>query len=143
MKTIAFAGVAAVVIAALGLVLWVRLAPFEGARWHVDPGAAPDPATPNFARLDMVVPLPPADAATRLAEVAAASGAVVVAGGGQHVTFVNRSSLMAYPDYTSVRLSEVDGGTRIEAFARARFGHSDMGVNRARLGRWQAELTRE
>jgi uncharacterized protein (DUF1499 family) len=143
MKTFALLLVAAIALIALALALWVRLAPLDGARWHVEPATTPDPATPNFARLEMVVPLPPADTAARLAEVAAASGAVVVAGGGEHVTFVNRSRLMAYPDYTSVRLTEVDGGTRVEALARARFGQSDLGVNRARLARWRAGLAQD
>ena len=139
MKT-TLAILAALALAAVGLALWVRLAPLQGARWHVDPATAPDPATPNFARLDLTLPMAPEQAAARLRAVAADSGAHLVAGEGLHLTFVTRSRLMGYPDYTSVTLTAVDGGTRLQALARSRFGHSDMGVNRARLAAWRAAL---
>ena len=141
MKT-TFVILAAIALAAIGLALWVRLAPLQAERWHVDPATAPDPTTPNFARLDLTLPMPPEAAAERLRAVAAESGAVLVAGEGLHLTFVTRSRLMGYPDYTSVTLTEAEGGTRLQALARSRFGHSDMGVNRARLNAWRAALER-
>ena len=133
---------AALALAALGLALWVRVAPEQGERWHVDPATTPDPTTPNFARLDLTLPMPPEQAAERLRAVAAESGAALIAGEGLHLTFVNRSKLMGYPDYTSVTLTAVEGGTRLQALARSRFGYSDMGVNRARMNAWRAALER-
>jgi uncharacterized protein (DUF1499 family) len=139
---ITFLALAALALAAIGLALWVRLAPLQGEGWHVDPATAPDPTTPNFARLDLTLPMPPEAAAERLRAVAAESGAVLVAGEGLHLTFVTRSRLMGYPDYTSVTLTEAEGGTRLQALARSRFGNSDMGVNRARMNAWRAALER-
>ena len=127
-------------VLALGLAAYVRLAPSDPARWHVDPAEAPDPGTPNFARADTVLPGTPEEVAARLAGVAAADGATVLAGGGLHATWISRSRLMGYPDFTSVRLEPAEGGTRLIALARSRFGHGDLGVNRARLDRWLAAL---
>lgn len=130
---------------ALGLlvlvpVLWIRLAPSDPARWHVDPATAPDPSTPNFARRAAVIALPVETVAARLAALAEAEGAVRLAGDARHATFIIRSRLMRYPDYVSVTLEPAPEGTSVTAFSRARFGRGDMGVNRARLKRWFAAL---
>jgi uncharacterized protein (DUF1499 family) len=128
------------VLAAAGVVLvaYVRLAPSNPAVWHVDPDAVPDPATPNFARADLVIPLPPAEVAARLEAAAQVDGAVQLAGDAALATWLTRSPLMRFPDYTSIKLTPADGGTRLSALARARFGSRDMGANRARLNRWVA-----
>jgi hypothetical protein len=131
---------AIVALSAVALALWIRLAPTDPARWHVDPARTPDPATPNFARLDIVIAAPPDRVAARLAARATADGAVRIAGDDGHATWLSRSRLMGYPDFTSVRLEPAEDGTRVIALARARFGRSDMGVNAARLARWQAAM---
>lgn len=46
------------------------------------------------------------------------------------ITYVTRSRLWGFPDYTTVQYS--DG--MLKLFGRARFGTSDLGVNAARLG---------
>jgi len=136
-KLLAYA-LAVLVVLAAALVLYIRLAPNDPARWHVDPAATPDPSAPMFARADLVLPGSPQDVAARLATVAAADGAEVLAGGGLHTTWVSRTRLMRYPDFTSIRLEPAEGGTRLIAFARSRFGGNDWGVNQARLDRWLA-----
>lgn len=123
----------------LGFAAYVRLAPSDPARWHVDPLTAPDPDSPNFARVDRVVALPPAEVAALIADRARAEGAVVLAQGGTGTTWIARTPIMRYPDYVSIRLIPEDTGTRIVAFSRSRFGFGDRGVNRARLGRWLPE----
>ena len=45
------------------------------------------------------------------------------------ITYVTRSKVFGFPDYTTL---EYNGGV-LKAFARLRFGQSDMGVNRDRL----------
>jgi len=132
---LAGAAVLAVVLAA-----WVRLAPSDPARWHVDPATTPDPATPNFARLDRLIPAPPDVVATRLDAIARAEGAVRLAGDDSHATWLSRTRLMGYPDFVSLRLTPAEGGTRVVALSRSRFGHSDLGVNAARLARWARAL---
>jgi uncharacterized protein (DUF1499 family) len=66
----------------------------------------------------------------------------VVAGSPQegHVTYVQRSLVFGFPDYISVRAMETEGGTALAVFSRARFGHSDLGVNRERVERWLEAL---
>lgn len=124
------------VLVPLGLVVYVRLAPSDPARWHVDPLTAPDPDWPHFARVDRVVAQPPAIVAQSIARVASIEGAELLAGDGQFGTWIARTAIMAYPDYVSIRLIPDGAGTRIVALSRSRFGYSDGGVNRARLGRW-------
>lgn len=120
----------------LGLVGYVRLAPSDPARWHVDPLTTSDPSTPNFARVDRVVAMPPEAVAEAIATRARAEDARLLAGDAEFGTWIARSALMRYPDYVTIRLLPEGDGTRIVAFSRARFGVGDHGVNRARLRRW-------
>jgi len=139
MKTLALlCGLA--LLLALALVLHIRLAPSDPARWHVDPATVPDPATPNFARTEALIALPRAEVAARIAAQALREGAVRLAGDADLVTYVARTRLMRYPDYVSIRLSDENGSTRVQAFSRARFGRGDQGVNAARLQRWVGRL---
>ncbi|WP_428515957.1 DUF1499 domain-containing protein [Roseovarius sp.] len=52
------------------------------------------------------------------------------------ITYVTRSALWGFPDYTTV--AHRDG--RIVLYGRARFGKSDLGVNAKRLDGWLAQL---
>lgn len=144
-------GVAAIalvgVVGAFGA--YVRLAPSDPAVWHVDPLTVARPATPNFYLLregdgdgaPLVLPLPPDQAAAKVQAVALATPRTqVLAGQGDWVTYVTRSALWGFPDYTSVRVVAVDGGSQIVMFARSRFGKGDMGVNRARVEDWAKRL---
>ena len=144
-------GTAVVVIAAVlaAADAWVRLAPSDPVVWHVDPLTVAKPATPNAWLLregdgdapPLALPLPPDQAAERVAEVALATPRTnVLAGQGDWVTYVTRSALWGFPDYTSVRVLPVDGGSQVVIFARSRFGKGDMGVNRARVEDWAARL---
>lgn len=142
--------VAIVIIAALLGMGWVRLAPDDPARWHLDPRVVARPETPNFHLLrmgdgDATAPLfdmAPDVLAQRLDAAATAQGATRLAGqvASGHMTYVSRSRLMGFPDYTTVLIEPAGDGAMLTAFARARYGYSDMGVNRARLERWLAAL---
>jgi uncharacterized protein (DUF1499 family) len=141
-----FGRVLAVLLAALVVYGgWVRLAPSDPARWHVDPLTAPDPASPNFARL-APGEVRGADPAALAARVQAAMAAMprtrLLAGSAEalHMTFVTRSRLWGFPDYTSVRVIPADGGATLAALARSRFGSDDLGVNAARLAALAAAL---
>ena len=142
------------VVAALagGLVLaaWIRLAPHDPARWHEDPALVSRPKSQNYHLIrlvggDAIAPIyatAPNVLAQTLDGIARADGATLLAGSvaSGHMTYVSRSRIVGFPDYTSVRVERAGAGATFAAFARARFGHSDMGVNRARLERWQAAL---
>ncbi|MDT8855649.1 DUF1499 domain-containing protein [Paracoccaceae bacterium Fryx2] len=147
MKTLAV--ILGLVVVLLGAVaVWVRVAPTDTAVWHVDPATAAKPDKPNhwLLRADGEAPalqlaLPPDQAAARLAEIAAATPrTIVLAGQGDHVTWVTRSALFGFPDYTSVRITPTAAGSEVTIFARARFGYSDMAVNRKRVEDWAARL---
>lgn len=135
-----------IVLALVGVMGWVRLAPVDLARWHVDPQTAPDPATPNFARImpgEVVLDGSAAAAAARLrAAMEGLPRTRLIAGsdGEGLMTFVTRSRLMGYPDYTSIKVLPQDEGVTFAALARSRFGQSDLGVNAARLQALQDAL---
>ncbi|MBN2758918.1 MAG: DUF1499 domain-containing protein [Rhodobacteraceae bacterium] len=148
MLKLILAALLVVVVAGMG---WVRLAPHDAARWHLDPRRVARPASPNFFLLRMgdgdapapLFDMTPADLAERVHNVATAQGAKLLAGrvADGHMTYLSRSRLMGYPDYTTVLIEPAGDGAMMTAFARARFGYSDMGVNRARLEGWIAALT--
>ncbi len=130
MKFLVLAGMAVV-----GFGLWVRLAPSEVARWHVAPPAA-EGRFPGG-----VVVRVPGDAAAfaRLAGIIAATPRTRILAGNadqRRITFVTRSALWGFPDYTTISLEE---GT-IAIHARLRFGRSDLGVNAGRVARWLEQM---
>jgi len=140
------------VFVAVTVAAYIRLAPSDPARWHEDPRLVSRPATPNFHLIRMVggdampqvFQMAPDALGSRLDEVARADGATLLAGSVQsgHMTYVTRTPWMGYPDYTSVLIEPAGAGAMLLAFARARFGRSDLGNNRARLERWIAQLDR-
>lgn len=135
----------ALAILLAGILVWVRVAPSDPAQWHVDPVTAPDPATPNWARIapgEIVAP-----AGSLAPRIEAALGAEprvrVLAGSAREgwLTWVQRSRLMGYPDYVSLRILPAgEGQETVAVFSRARFGQGDWGVNAERLVRLRAAL---
>jgi hypothetical protein len=131
--------------------LYVRLAPSDPTRWHVDQITAEGTGKPNEFRLapseSPSFPVGPGDLAWAFDRMAMAQPRVRrLAGGPEELltTYVQRSFWMGFPDYISVR--EVDLGNGRSAFAiwsRSRFGYSDLGVNRARVESWLAALPAE
>jgi hypothetical protein len=117
--------------ALVALMVFVRVAPSEPARWH-QPVAGREDRDFDGGALRAV----PGDTAA-FARIHAAMLALprtqVLAGTPEEgrVTYVTRSKVMGFPDYTTV---EKDGGLLL-LYGRLRFGKSDMGVNRARLER--------
>lgn len=143
---------ALIVLVGLTLVMlaFIRLAPSDPARWHEDPRLVTRSASPNSHLIRMVGgdAMPqvfadtPAGLAQRVHDVALADGATLLAGSvaSGHMTFLSRSRVMGFPDYTSVLIEAAGDGAMLLGYARARFGHSDLGVNRARLERWLGAL---
>ncbi len=135
---------------AVGVLAYIRLAPSDPARWHEDPRLVSRPVTPNFHLIRMaggdamprVYQMTPEALAARVDEVARADGTTLLAGSVEsgHMTYLSRTPLMGYPDYTSVLIEPAGEGAMLLAFARSRFGRSDLGVNRARLERWLEAL---
>ena len=140
-----FTALLLIVLALAGLA-WVRLAPSDPARWHVNPLTARDPGTPNFARIapgQIVTPEDPASLARRIDAALLAMPRVSRLAGdpeGGFVTYVARSRLLGFPDYITVRSLAADRGATSAVLSRARFGSSEFGVNAARLAALRAAL---
>ena len=134
---------AALALAALAAAAYVRLAP-SGAEWHVDPEVAgargpgrwlvAEGGDAPALRLDA----PPAEVFDAFDGVALAAGAERLDWRPEAglATYVDRSRVMGFPDYVSVKVSPEGGGARLSAYSRLRFGRDDLGVNRARLEDW-------
>ncbi len=131
----------AVGVAVAALAAWVRLAPSDPARWHIDPARGVSGA--NAQRAEAAVPLPPAAALGALDAVAMAWPRTQRLAGSPaegRITYITRTRLMGFPDYTTVAALPAGEGSRLVLFARARFGQSDLGVNAARVAAWLAAL---
>ncbi len=143
-----FAAAAFFCAAALAAV-WVRLAPVDPERWHVDPLAADPPGGNGWlVRAGTGAPPPRLDAPARdvlrqLDTIAMREPRTRrIAGSVEEgkITYETRSRVWGFPDYTTVTAVEDSGQTVPVILARARYGASDLGVNRARVDRWLSEL---
>lgn len=115
---------------------YIRLAPSDPSRWHVVPVAEMNADMAGGAI--RVVDTGP-DGLERLDSIARASARTSVLAGSVSdglVTYVTRSRLIGFPDYTT---AQQDGDT-LRIHARLRFGRSDFGVNRNRVDTWLAAL---
>jgi len=146
----------ALLLLIVGGMAYVRLAPDDPARWHVDPrlgidgGKAELPAPDRVVTVDrgarariVIADTPPEDALARLDAVARATPRTTrLAGspGEGRITWVTRSLLIGFPDYTTAAAEASGAATTIDLFARQRYGRGDMGVNAARLRDWIARL---
>jgi uncharacterized protein (DUF1499 family) len=131
----------ALVLAVAGFALWVRLAPTDPARWHTDPLQGVTGANAHAAKA--ADPRPPAAALAALDAVALATPRTLrVAGSPEEgrITWVTRSLVWGFPDFTTAAAVPDGTGSSLVIFARARFGASDIGVNAARVSDWLARL---
>jgi uncharacterized protein (DUF1499 family) len=136
---------------------WVRLAPSDLARWHIDPRGSPAneyPPSPAPGPEAVVAIEGGARAAMRTTEtpeailerldriVMATPGTSRLAGSPAEgrITWITRSRLIGFPDYTTAAASVTDVGSRLDILARQRFGMRDLGVNAARLRDWLGQL---
>jgi hypothetical protein len=132
-------------VAGAGGMAYIRLAPSDPARWHVDLAAGGLPANAHVfcIRPDNRFGPIQGDPAALLARLDAIALATLrterLAGSAEdgRITWVTRSALMGYPDYTTAQV--LDGPSLCIA-GRQRFGSEDWGVNAARIGGWVQEL---
>jgi hypothetical protein len=129
---------------------WVRLAPTDPAAWHVEPATAePGPGRfvvkPEGGDIDgPLLEMPPREALAALDAVARATPRTRAIAGSVdegRITYLTRSALWGFPDFTTVEAVPAEGGSRLVIFARLRFGQDDMGVNEARVRGWLAQLS--
>ena len=146
---------AVLAVLAAGLIgaAYVRLAPTDPARWHMDltglapaglaalpPG--PEAVQPQQGGALAALAAGPEKAAGLLAQLDAIAQdsprTLRLAGSVEEgrITWQTRSALWGFPDYTTAQ--DVPQGVLL--FARQRFGSEDLGVNAARLRDWLARL---
>ncbi len=140
--------IGALALGIAGMVAYVRMAPSDPARWHLDPTLARKPTSPNSWLLraeggDGQAPV--YDMSTqRLARlfdsfVTGQPRIRRLAGSAEEgmITYVARSRIIGYPDYITVRVISLgDGRSTMAIWSRARFGYGDGGVNRRRVENW-------
>ncbi|WP_281982876.1 DUF1499 domain-containing protein [Thalassorhabdomicrobium marinisediminis] len=135
-------------VAVLALALYVRLAPLRAEAWHADtppvlkPGTYPGAGShvverridgdghATLERLDRIIRATP--------RTQAVAGALAAG----KITYVTRSAVMGFPDYTTVTLARApdEATAALQIYGRLRFGRSDLGVNRKRIEGWLAQL---
>jgi uncharacterized protein (DUF1499 family) len=129
--------------------VYVRLAPSDPARWHVSFYPKPPDTYPAADGFQIVRQIDdPAAVLARLDTIIMATPRTVRLAGSVEegmITYVTRSKLWGFPDYTTVYAGADDTiegtfGPLLKVDGRLRFGQSDMGVNRARIEGWLAEL---
>ncbi len=126
----------------------VRLAPSDPTVWHIDPttDAAADAAIRagmGDARVALALPGAPEEVLARLDAIALATPRTVRLAGSAaegRITWVTRSAVWGFPDYTTASARADAEGTRLDLFGRLRFGGSDLGINAARLTDWVGRL---
>ncbi len=135
--------IAIVLIVAVALLVYVRLAPSHIEYWHQDPETVKSTGRPNDYRL--------AGEASIIFDVKQMKLSQIVmdyAGqqyrtellantdDGQLFTFIQRSKLIAYPDYITIKIAPQGDGSQLSVFSRSRFGYRDFGVNKLRVDTW-------
>lgn len=116
---------------------YIRLAPMDPVRVHQTSAPRPpgDYAAPGgFTAVRTITAPAPQVLATLEQRALATPRTRLVAGSVDDgmITFITRSLVMGFPDYTTVW---VDGDI-LTIHGRLRFGQSDLGVNRARVQDW-------
>ncbi|HUF86983.1 MAG TPA: DUF1499 domain-containing protein [Thermohalobaculum sp.] len=148
-------GVALVLILGSGYAA-INLSGHDPQRWHVDPVSAGLRGTPNE-----ILAAPPGTtaAAPHIAtQVHAASQRAllarfdavaraqprtqVVAGDVESgmISYVQRTPVIGFPDYLTVKAVPVGDGAGLVVWSRSRYGRDDLGANRQRVRTWLGEL---
>ncbi len=142
-----------VILAALAVAgaIYVRNAKDDPNVWHVDPESAKRTGKPNQfsvspgggenAEKSPVFDMSASDLMTKFQKMALAQPETVLLGESDgFATYVQRTKLVQYPDYISVKAVAVDGGSALFIYSRSRFGYSDGGLNKKRISGWLKKL---
>ena len=134
------------VIAISGLV-YVRFAPDDIAAVHVRPPVVLDMDRIlkfDHRKLRAVIHASPVKTVLEQMNTVALDTprTQVLAGSIQEnlLTYVTRSNVFGFPDYTTVFIEPDGQGSRLTIHARQRFGKADFGVNASRVRDWLSRL---
>ena len=136
-----------IVLGVAGFAAYVRLAPADPAFLDVDPVKSGTAGVDGHFIVrpvggDIAAPVFTESPAALLARfdaiVLATPRTKVVAGGlaQGRITYVTRSALWGFPDYSTVEAIPYAEGATLAIHARLRFGRGDLGVNKARVTGW-------
>lgn len=145
-----------IVLGLMGLIVagavYVRIAPSDPDRWHETFFPKPPdtyPAADGFRIVRQIDD--PAAVLSRLDAIIMATPRTERLAGSVDeglITYITRSRLWGFPDYTTVYAGEDDTieggfGPLLKIDGRLRFGKADLGVNRARIEGWLAQLDQD
>ncbi len=143
-----------VVVGLIGTAIGMRSVGDDATSWHVDPATTERTGRPNDylvapAGLTTATPdrnptvhLLPPEELLFLFDAVAKPTSTVLAGSvkDRHITYVRRTAVFGFPDYITVKAVEMDGGSALIIWSRARYGYSDLGVNKKRIDGWLAQI---
>ena len=134
----------------------INLTGHDPDRWHVDPAAVELRGTPNefLAAPDgttaaepdtetKVYPERPEALLARFDDIVRAQPHTKLVAGDVDsgmITYVQRTPVIGFPDYVTVKALPVQDGAGLIIYSRSRFGEDDWGVNRQRVRSWLREL---
>lgn len=136
-------------LALAGFAAYVRFAPSDPAHWHADPGPGDVgpcdriTTTAKSARVSCLHPETPQTLLSRLDAIARQTPRTTRLAGSSdtgRITWITRTALWGFPDFTTAQATVLPDGTRLDIFARTRFGGGDFGVNGKRLRLWMTKL---
>jgi len=121
-------------IALLGLVFlaYIRLAPTPVTKWHRSPDVLKDTVLANGIQKRIPIGKAGLRRIDRIAEADPRTERLAGSVEQGLVTYVTRSRLIGFPDYTTV----MQAGEDLVIYARSRFGRRDFGANSERVSRW-------
>ncbi len=132
---------------ALSGLVYIRLAPDDVALVHVAPpsGATPDSPVIGQGSALFVADFnaDPEQMWQMLQQVILSTPRTKYLAGSVKdgmMTFVTRSLVFGFPDYTTISVTQNEQGSRVTLFGRLRYGRSDFGVNAKRLRGWVEAL---
>lgn len=135
------------ILLAAGL-LWIRFAPIDRDRWHLDPADAESPERSGVRFIGREAPRYPGDPDTVLAafdEIAMSEPRTRLLEGDIDegmLTYVSRSRVFGFADFVTVKAVSEGDRTKLSVISRARVGPRgyDWGVNAERLDRWLQDM---
>lgn len=140
-----------VLLVVVAVLVYIRVVPSDPVAWHIDPLTAPLPNGNGWllrpeggSGPGPVLAVDATAALTAIDAIAMATPRTTRLAGSPEegrITYVTRSALMGFPDYTTVAASPVPEGTALSIYARQRFGSQDLGVNQARVEGWVLQLS--
>lgn len=135
------------VLALIGITVaaavYIRLAPVSPADWHVaaDMKAVGDQTGErSHIAVRHITTTPDGILQALQAAALATPRTALLADDEGLLTFVTRSRVFGFPDFTTAAIIDTPEGPLLQLHGRAKYGKLDLGVNKARVTDWLAQL---